>query len=62
MKAQRDILNEHVNKIETNMKKLLVPDFCKSIVNISATLAEFLGAPNRNATLPILKKELCKRI
>lgn len=60
MKAQRDILNEHENKIKTNMKKLLVPDFRKSIVNISATLAEFLGAPNRNPTLPILKEELCK--
>ena len=60
MEEQRDILNEHVNKIETSMKKLLVPDFRNSIVNISATLPEFLGAPNRNATLPILKEELCK--
>ena len=60
MKAQRDILNEHENKSETSMKKLIVPDFCKSIVNISATLAEFLGATNQNPTLPILKEELCK--
>ena len=29
-------------------------------LNISATLAEFLGAPNKNATLPILKEELNK--
>lgn len=42
------------------MKKLIVPDFCNSIVNISATLAEFLGAPNQNATLSILKQELGK--
>lgn len=29
-------------------------------MNISATIAEFLGAPNKNATLPILKSELAK--
>ena len=37
-----------------------MPDWTKSNLNISATLAEFLGAPNKNATLPILKKELAK--
>ena len=42
------------------MKKLIEPDFCNSIVNISATLAEFLGAPNQNATLPVLEEELAK--
>lgn len=42
------------------MKEFIKPDFTKSNLNISATLAEFLGAPNKNATLPILKKELQK--
>lgn len=36
------------------------PDWTKSVLNISATLAEFLGAENKNATLPILKDELSK--
>ena len=36
------------------------PDFNNSIVNISATLAEFLGCPNDKPTLPVLKKELAK--
>lgn len=42
------------------MKNLIRPDWTKSNLNISATLAEFLGAPNKNATLPILKNELAK--
>lgn len=42
------------------MKKFILPDFKHSNINISATLAEFLGAPNRNATLPMLKAELAK--
>lgn len=42
------------------MKKFILPDFTHSNINISATLAEFLGAPNNNATLPILKEELAK--
>lgn len=42
------------------MKKFIKPDWTKSNLNISATLAEFLGAPNENATLPILKEELAK--
>ncbi len=42
------------------MKKFIEPDFTRSNLNISATLAEFLGAPNKNATLPILKEELLK--
>jgi len=42
------------------MKEFIKPDFTNSNLNISATLAEFLGAPNKNATLPILKKELTK--
>ena len=42
------------------MKRLIKPNFKKSNLNISATLAEFLGAPNKNATLLILQKELQK--
>lgn len=42
------------------MKKFIKPNWKRSNLNISATLAEFLGAPNSNATLPILKKELSK--
>lgn len=42
------------------MKALIKPDWQKSNLNISATLAEFLNAPNNNATLPILKEELKK--
>lgn len=41
-------------------KKLILPDYTKSNINITATLAEFLGAPNKNATLPLLKAELAK--
>lgn len=41
-------------------KQFILPDFTKSNLNITATLAEFLGAPNKNATLPILKAELAK--
>ena len=42
------------------MKDFIIPDFNRSNLNISATLAEFLGAPNKNATLPALKAELAK--
>lgn len=42
------------------MKKFIKPNWRQSNINISATLAEFLGAPNSNSTLPILKKELAK--
>lgn len=42
------------------MKKFYLPDFKHCNVNISATLAEFLGAENRNATLPFVKAELDK--
>lgn len=42
------------------MKKFILPDFTRSNINVSATLAEFLGAPNTNATLPMLKAELAK--
>lgn len=42
------------------MKKYNLPDFTHSNLNISATLAEFLGSPNRNATLPTIKSELAK--
>lgn len=42
------------------MQKLIKPDWKNSILNISATLAEFLGAPNENATLQVLKDKLAK--
>ena len=42
------------------MKHFIKPNWRKSNLNISATLAEFLGAPNKNATLPIIKQELKK--
>lgn len=42
------------------MKKLIRPNWKNSILNISATLAEFLGAPNENATLKVLQDELAK--
>ncbi len=42
------------------MKDFIRPDWSNCNLNVSATLAEFLGAPNKNATLPILKKELAK--
>ena len=42
------------------MKNFIKPDWNNCNINISATLAEFLGAPNKNATLPILKEELNK--
>ena len=43
------------------MKKLFIkPDFSNNIVNISATLAEFLGCPNDKPVLPALAKELAK--
>ena len=44
------------------MKNFIKPDWNNSNLNISATLAEFLGAKNNNSTLPILKKELKKII
>ena len=40
------------------MRKLIKPDFTKNIVNISATLAEFLGCPNEKPTLPALARAL----
>lgn len=42
------------------MEKFIKPDWNNSNLNISATLAEFLGAPNKNATLPLIKEELKK--
>ena len=43
------------------MKRFIKPNWKNSNLNISATLAEFLGAPNENATLSLLKKELSKQ-
>ena len=40
------------------MASLTKPDFNNNILNVSATLAEFLGCENQNPTLPILKREL----
>lgn len=40
--------------------RLIKPDFSNNIINISATLAEFLGCPNNNPILPDLAKELKK--
>ncbi len=42
------------------MKRLHKPDFTKSNLNVTATVAQFLHAPNDNATLPYLTKELQK--
>lgn len=42
------------------MKDIIIPNFQRSNLNISSTLAEFLGAPNKNSTLPVLKEELTK--
>ena len=42
------------------MVKFIKPNWSKSNLNISATLAEFLNAPNNNETLPLLKEELSK--
>lgn len=37
------------------------PDFCHSVLNVSATLAEFLGAPNSNPILDELQTHLNNR-
>lgn len=42
------------------MESFIKPNWKQCNLNISATLAEFLGAKNTNATLPILKEELSK--
>ena len=42
------------------MEKFIKPDWNNSNLNISATLAEFLGTPNKNETLPLIKEELKK--
>lgn len=41
-------------------REFFKPDYTNSNLNISATLAEFLGAPNKNATLKVLEDELKK--
>jgi len=41
-------------------KEFIKPDYKNCNLNISSTLAEFLGAPNKNATLKILEEELKK--
>ena len=41
-------------------RQLIKPDFCNNIINISATLAEFLNCPNDKPILPALKNELEK--
>ncbi len=42
------------------MKKYIKPNWKRCNLNISATLAEFLGVPNNNVTLSKLRKELSK--
>lgn len=42
------------------MTTFIKPNWENSNLNISATLAEFLGAPNKNKTLKVLKDELEK--
>ncbi|MBO5884467.1 MAG: GNAT family N-acetyltransferase [Clostridia bacterium] len=44
----------------TNNQQFTKPDWQQSNLNISATLAEFLNAPNKNVILPLLKNELKK--
>jgi hypothetical protein len=39
---------------------MVFPNFKKSILNVSATLSEFLGVPTEHATLDVLKRELAK--
>lgn len=46
--------------IDLSNSDFIKPNWEQSNLNISATLAEFLNAPNQNATLPLLKKELAK--
>lgn len=36
------------------------PDFKNSVLNVTATLAEYFNAPNKNAIIPSLKEELDK--
>lgn len=40
------------------MKNFIKPNWEQSNISISATLAEFLGSSNKNATLPALKTKL----
>ncbi len=42
------------------MKNYILPDYTRCNLNISSTLAEFLGAPNTKPTLPLLEEELKK--
>ncbi|MBR5226738.1 MAG: alkaline phosphatase family protein [Clostridia bacterium] len=42
------------------MKEFINPDWENSILNVSATFADFLGVENTNTTLPLLEKELEK--
>jgi len=43
-----------------NKRNFIFPDFSNSNLNISSTLAEFLGVKNKNPTIPILEEELKK--
>ena len=40
--------------------RFIKPDFCNNIINVSATIADFLGCPNDKPILPELAKELKK--
>ncbi len=57
----RDItLSKNLRRDITGMNEYILPDYSKCNLNISSTLAEFLGVDNSKPTLPILKKELEK--
>ena len=45
---------------QDDLKSYIIPDYANCNLSISATLAEYLGAVNRNATLPVLKKMLLR--
>ena len=43
------------------MAKLLKPDYKNSVLNVTSTIAEFLGCKSDIPTIPLLKKELNKK-
>ena len=72
---KKDTTDKKANKKDKNKKKdnvnnkekkggevltLTKPDFNKNILNVSASLAQFLGCPNNKPTLEVLNEELKK--
>ncbi len=55
---QQKMTQETVTKGKKMKGNLIKPDFTRSVVNVSATLAEFLGCPNEKPVLPALKEAL----